>query len=285
MAVPMIIGDVVLGVLDLQSDQINYFTQEDVFTKTILANQIAGAIQNARLFEGVIQAQQEMAVVNRVLQEVARQRNLEELLQTVYEQIQHIVSTDAFFIGLYDPDRQLMKYPLLYDNSRRYEQIVGPVLPGSGTEEALKTGEPVLIHRTPAELAEAERDFENRIGDESRPSASLLYIPLRLGQQTIGVISVQSYQFNAYNAQDVTLLSSIASQVSVAVENIRLYKQAENRARREQILREVTARVRSSVDVETVLRTAAEEVGRALNRPAFVYLDNNQQQPTPDTDE
>jgi GAF domain-containing protein len=285
MAVPMIVGDAVLGVLDVQSEWINYFTQEDVFTKTILANQIAGAVQNARLFEGVLQAQQEMAVVNKVLQEVGRQQDLEQLLQAVYGQIQHIVPTDIFFVGLYDPATQLITYPLVYDNNQQYEQTPVPAPPGSNVERVLATGEAVLINHTLEEMDAAPLSPENAIGDRGKTSVSLLYLPLRFGERVLGVMSVQSYQVNAYNSQDVTLLNSIASQVSVAVENIRLYKQAENRARREQVLREVTARVRSSADVETVLRTAAQEVGRALNRPAFVYLDNNQQQPTPETKE
>lgn len=286
LAVPMIVGDAVLGVLDVQSDRINYFTQEDIFTKTILANQIASAIQNARLFEGVIQAQQELAVVNKVLQEVGRQRDLEQLLQTVYEQIQHIVPTDAFFVGLYDSATGLINYPLIYDNNQRYEQAPAPASPGSNVESVLATGEAVLINHTSEEMRLIQQSLpENAIGDETKSSVSLLYLPLRLGQRTLGVMSVQSYQFEAYTKQDITLLGSIANQVSVAVENIRLYQQTEKRARREQILREVTARIRSSVDVEAVLRTAAQEVGQALNRPTFVYLDNSQKQPTPETKE
>jgi GAF domain-containing protein len=88
-------------------------------------------------------------------------------------------------------------------------------------------------------------------------------------------MSVQSYKYNAYNERDLNLLNSIANQVIVGIENIRLYQQAETRARREQMLREITTRVRSSVDVDNIMRITAQELGRALERPAFVYLDEN----------
>jgi PAS domain S-box-containing protein len=275
MALPMIVGDMILGVLDVQADRVNYFTAEDIFTKTILAGQIAGAVQNARLFEHVIQAQQEMAVVNKVLQEVSRQLDLEPLLETVYQQIQHIVPTDAFSVGLYNPSTGLINYPIIYDNNQRYVKAPAPILSGSNTEQVLKTGAPILINRTPQETTAIQLSSETALGDQSKPSASLVYVPLHLGQQTVGVMSVQSYQFNAYNERDLALLNNIANQVSVAVENIRLYKEAEARAHREQVLREVTTRVRNSVDIDMIMRTAAQEVGQALGRPAFIYLNSS----------
>jgi GAF domain-containing protein len=283
MAVPMTIGEAVLGVLDIQSDEVNHFTEADIFTKTILASQVASAVQNARLFESVIEAQQEMAVVNEVLQEVSRQLDLEPLLETVYNQIKHIVSVDIFIVGLFEPSVQQITYPLIYNNNVRYEKAPGPVLPGSRIEQVLNTGEPILINRTPQELEEVQLVSENILGDTSRPSTSLLYIPLHLGRQTIGVISVQSYRFDAYDNRDLVLLNNIAGQVSVAVENIRLYKQAQARAQREHMLREITTRVRNSVDVDTIMRTAAQELGRALGRPAFIYLDDNPQETQPST--
>jgi GAF domain-containing protein len=133
----------------------------------------------------------------------------------------------------------------------------------------------VLINRTAAEVDSIEPTSQNKIGNQNKISTSLLYVPLRLGQQLRGVISVQSYKYNSYNERDLALLSSIANQVMVGIENIRLYQQVEARVRREQRLREITTRVQSSVDVDNIMRITAQELGRALERPAFVYLDEN----------
>jgi PAS domain S-box-containing protein len=275
MAIPLIVGNTVLGVLDIQSDQVDYFNQEDTFTKTILASQIAGAIQTVRSFEAVVEAQQELAVINKIFQEISRQLDVERLLETVYEQLQRVLVTDVFFVGLYDPSTGLIDYPALYDSGQRYDRMVGPPLSGSSVEQVIQTGEPVLINRTPTEMASIHSTPQDMIGDENKISISLLFVPLRLGQQIKGVMSVQSYKFNAYNDRDIVLLNSIANQVIVALENIRLYKETEARARREQMLREITARVRSSVDVNNIMRITAQELGHALGRPAMVYLDEN----------
>jgi GAF domain-containing protein len=254
---------------------VGYFSPEDISTKSILSNQIAAALQNVRSFEAAIQAQQELAVINKVFQEISHQFDIETLLEIVCEQVQRVVVTDVFFIGLYEPSTGLVDYPYMYDSGQRYNRWTSPPLPGSNVEHVLQTGEPVLINRTAAEMNSAHLTSQNTIGDENKVSISLLYVPLRLGQQIKGVMSVQSYKYNSYNERDLALLSSIANQVIVGIENIRLYQQVEARARREQMLREITTRVRGSVDVDNIMRITAQELGRALERPAFVYLDEN----------
>lgn len=70
--------------------------------------------------------------------------------------------------------------------------------------------------------------------------------------------------------------SSLISQASVVLQTTLLFRQEQARARREQLLREITAKVRSSVDVDTVMRTAVTEIGRTLGRRAFIELGQDQ---------
>jgi hypothetical protein len=67
-------------------------------------------------------------------------------------------------------------------------------------------------------------------------------------------------------------LSSLIEQAGTMVQSLRLYGAAQSRAHREQVLREITARVRSSMDPDTILRTAVRELGVALGRSAFVRV-------------
>jgi GAF domain-containing protein len=95
----------------------------------------------------------------------------------------------------------------------------------------------------------------------------------------LGVLDVQSDVINRFTEEDVRIKTTLAGQIAVALENARLFEQTRARARREQILREVTVRVRGSIDADAIMRTAVQEVGRALGRPAFVYLDDEKKQP------
>jgi transcriptional regulator with GAF, ATPase, and Fis domain len=100
------------------------------------------------------------------------------------------------------------------------------------------------------------------------------YIPLTMRDQAVGVLEVgyRRGERVPITEEELRLLDSLADQASIAVQNTRLYEQTQARVRRERILREVTARVRSSTDPAVVMRTLARELGTALGRRAFVRL-------------
>ena len=84
---------------------------------------------------------------------------------------------------------------------------------------------------------------------------------------------MQSFtQERLFDEHHQELLVAVAGQAAIAIENARLFEQIQSRARRERILREVTSRVRGTSDVDAIMRTAVEEIGRALGRKTFVYL-------------
>lgn len=97
-------------------------------------------------------------------------------------------------------------------------------------------------------------------------------VPMVVGEQLLGVLDVQANQVNYFTQEDIYIQSILAAQISVAIRNAKLYQQTETQARREQLLRNITTRVRDSVDVDTVMRTAAQEIGQALGRPTYVHL-------------
>ena len=104
---------------------------------------------------------------------------------------------------------------------------------------------------------------------------STIVIPMAAGSRIVGALNVNSRNVNAYGPKDEKLLWQVTALLAAAIENKRLFEQTQKRAHREQILREITSQVRSQVDVDTILQTAAKEVGRALKRPIFVYLNHH----------
>jgi putative methionine-R-sulfoxide reductase with GAF domain len=91
-----------------------------------------------------------------------------------------------------------------------------------------------------------------------------LAVPLVVGDRLLGALDVQSVDVNAFNPDDIALFESLAAQIAVAIENARLYQEAQRLARRERILNEFTAKIRGSVDVDQILATATRELARAL---------------------
>jgi GAF domain-containing protein len=75
-----------------------------------------------------------------------------------------------------------------------------------------------------------------------------------------------------FDKNTLPLLQAVSYQLGFAIENARLFEQTQRAARREQTLREITSRVRSSTDPDAIARTAIRELGLALGRPTFIRL-------------
>ncbi len=246
-----------------------------------IADSLSRHIENLRLTEQMEKAlaearrrEAEAQALNRVAEAAARQLDRETMLKTIVAEMERILPMDAFLIGIYDAGHHLMEYPLVYDDGEYYRYEPAEPAPDSHVMRVLQTGKPILLNRTPEEVAAvARRDDSKMMGDTQKVSATLLYTPLQAGGRILGVLSVQSYQYNAFTSSDVALITSIAGYVAIALENARLLAEAENQARQEQILREITARVHTAVNAENILKTAAKEIQRAFGVEAFVYLD------------
>ena len=97
-------------------------------------------------------------------------------------------------------------------------------------------------------------------------SDKVLNIPLVLQDQKIGKISLhRKDEFQTWTDQEESVAKEVAIQTALALENIRIVERTRQQANREQELANVTARVRETLDLDTVLRTSAREIQRALN--------------------
>jgi GAF domain-containing protein len=119
------------------------------------------------------------------------------------------------------------------------------------------------------EMKRAVRRGETVLSEE-RPSVTLA-TPIKVRGQVIGVLDAHKPgDASEWTAEEIALLETLAEQLGVALESARLYQDTQRRAGRERLTSEVTARVRESLDMETVLKTAVQEVRQALGLPEVV---------------
>jgi two-component system NtrC family sensor kinase len=90
-------------------------------------------------------------------------------------------------------------------------------------------------------------------------------LPIKVRDQVIGVINVHKPEQGAWTEEQVALLETLTEQLGVALESARLYQDSQRRAAQEQLIGGVTARIRETLDMETMLRTATGEIRQALN--------------------
>jgi GAF domain-containing protein len=217
-ALPLHSRGQVLGALTVQSTQPGTFDQDTMVALQIMADQVAVALDNARLFA---EAREALEAERRAYSELSREA-WAELLKV-------------------RPNLGFLK-------SKRLLSPAGDVWrPDMGT--AMQTGQTIL-------------------GEDG---ATSLTTPIKARGQVIGVIGARKPDdAGAWTQDEIALLETLAEQLSVALESARLYQDTQRRAVRERLTGEVTARMRETFDVETVLKTAAQEVRQALGLPEVV---------------
>jgi GAF domain-containing protein/HAMP domain-containing protein len=100
-----------------------------------------------------------------------------------------------------------------------------------------------------------------------------LAVPITLRGQTIGALGLRRDEAEGWTADDVAVAQAVAEQVALTLENMRLFEETRRHARREQIIREITAKMRGSTDLDIILQTTVQELAKALGTSrTFVRL-------------
>ncbi len=259
LGVPLILGEQVLGVMAIQSyTRARLYHEHDKDFLTAIANQAAIALQNARLFERTQQSAHELATLNELGQAVSQLIEIDEVLEVAYQWLRRLVSVDAFFAVLYDQESNTISLPVIYDEGKRYAEPSFPFNPNSRTGQVILTGKPVLALVSPAELA-AMPEIAGALGNVNKPSASLLYVPLQVGARTIGALSIQSYKVSAYNQDTVQLMSNVAIQVAIAIQNARLFNESRQRSVELATLNQIISSTTQTLDPRTLLDTVLKQ--------------------------
>lgn len=193
--------------------------QSAELAQTLAALQTAHTELQQRLLESS-QRSAELAMVNTISKALNTELELGSLLELIGEQIRQIFAVEVVYVALYDPQTALIHFPYDYENGRR---VVGDSIHfGQGlTSAVIESGQPLLINR----------DFErcrDELGAESigAQAKSFLGVPILVGQEAIGAISVQCIgQEGRFSESDVRLLSTIAANVGAAIQNARLFEE------------------------------------------------------------
>ncbi len=222
--IPMIVGDVVRGSVSLQNvEKENAFTEDDLRLLSTLTNSMSVALENARLFDesnrllnDAKQRASELATVNNITQALASQINLEELITLVGEEIRQLFKANIVYVALLDKKTNIINFP------HQYGDAMEPMQLGEGlTSKIILSGEPLLINKD-------IKDLQAQMGIKTVgiPAASYLGVPISVGDENIGVLSVQSTeQENRFGKDDLRLLQTIATSVGVALRKATLFEE------------------------------------------------------------
>lgn len=217
LALPLRARNKIIGILDVQSQKPGAFTQDDVNTLSILADQVAITLENSRLLKQT-------------------QSALEEA-QSIYQQNLRTgwasFSQDEGVIG--------------YQQSPTISSKLTSPFSSDEINQAMNRGEVLSFHKD---------------GKTDEPT---LVIPVKLREQIIGVIQVKApTRERQWTNSEINLTEAVSERLSLALENARLIYESQRQVIKEQTIGEITTRISSSTNLENVLLTAVEELGRTI---------------------
>lgn len=228
LAVPLMLQGKCVGVMDIQSRHLDYFTRDQQSILTLLASRLAVAIENARLFQKVRTQADTLLLLNEVSRETASILDVEELLRRAAEQTKRVIDYQILSIMLYDGEQKVFRHRVDVKHGHRVQGKLRVAASEGIVGAAATLKEPVLVPDVTADPRYLMANPETR---------SELAIPMMHKGKVIGVLDLESPQLNYFTEDHVQTLSILASNLAVSLENARLYEQvARDEARLERDL-------------------------------------------------
>lgn len=272
LSVPLVVGSTVLGTLSLFGFQPRSFTVHEISLAQAVANQIAVVVENTRLLDERERQIAELHALGEVSQTASSAQDLATLLRQVHDALQAFMPLDAFTMVIYDPERGVITDGISIDEGHPYNYWTDqPPPPRSLTAHILRTGLALRFADLHTELDTMPEIQTAPIGS-ARKSRSWLGVPLLARDgNPLGVITLQSYRPAVFALRDQTFLQSVAAQVALHVQNVRLLIQRERQIAELEAIGQIGKIVTASYNLDKML---GEIYGVlfAHNQPSVFYL-------------
>lgn len=221
LCVPIALGTKIIGVLDLQSIQLEAFNRHHVTALETLADQLAIAVENARLYDEINQRVEQLKTLNQIGQAVTSTLNLQETLTLITDHATRLMEVAAASVVLLDEQAGEVWFAAASGEGSR--QAIGWRLPlGRGIAGwVTQHGQPVIVPNVDTDT----RFFAEIDKQSGFTTRSILCVPLQSKGKTIGAIEVMNKKIKTFNDDDLALLQAMASPAATAIENAQLYEQ------------------------------------------------------------
>ena len=210
----------------------------------------------------------QLAMLNEISRVISKQQGLDEILDSIFFEVKRIISLDVFYVALYDEKIDTVSFPILYDNNVRRLEKTMPLEKINHIARVIRSKQALILNRTLEQIEESEQN-DSHLGNRSHASVSALMVPLLINNQTIGVISTQSYNVNAYNDEHLMLLTAIAQQVVTAIQSSHLLEETKKNEGYLAILNELGRAVSELQDLPELLEVIYRQVKKRLSTDVF----------------
>ncbi len=226
LSVPISREERVIGVLTLESPELDGFNEDDLAFVIRLADHAAIAIENARLYDvtqrGLLEIEERarrLAVINRVSALLNASLDLSIITQNVVNELANVTGADQCRLVLFDEEQGTGSVQAEYITTPGAADVLIPMADNPVYESLREARRPLLITDVTADpLSVVMGSLVNLLGTKS-----LLLVPLVVQEQLVGFISLETREQRAFTPAEVELCQTLANQAAIAVTNARLY--------------------------------------------------------------
>jgi len=223
LAVPLIVKNRLIGVIDIESPQPNHFTEEHKRLLTLIASRMAVGIENARLYTRTTRQARTLVLLNEIARELTSILNVDELLKRIAELLSRLIDYQMFSILLVDSTGQRLqhRFSLRFQENiqLKHDISVGQGVVGYAAEK--KQG--VLV----PDVSKDPRYIS--LNPETR---SELAVPLIYKDKVVGVIDLEHTRRGFFTDDHKRTVTTLAAQIAIAIENAQLYEQIARQEKR-----------------------------------------------------
>src|SRR5580704_11837920 len=216
LAVPLIIKNRLIGVIDIESPEPNHFTEEHKRLLTLIASRMAVGIENARLYTRSTRQARTLVLLNEIARELTSILNLDELLKRIAELLARLIDYQMFSILLLDPEGEKLqhRFSLRFQENihLKHDVALGVGLVGYAAQ-----------HKQAVLVPDVSKDSRYvLLNPETR---SELAVPLIYKDKVIGVLDLEHTRRGFFTEDHKRTVTTLAAQVAIALENARLYEE------------------------------------------------------------
>src|SRR5450755_6990 len=216
LAIPLIVKNRVIGVIDIEAREKGYFTEEHKRLLTLIASRMAVGIENARLHTRITRQARTLLLLNEIARELTSILNLDELLKRIAELLNRLIDYQMFSILLIDATGEKLQHRF----AQRFEERLH-------VKHDIPLGRGVVGYAAQAKEAVLVPDVaKSSLYIASNPETrSELAVPLIYQEKVIGVLDLEHTKRGYFTEDHKRTLATLAAQLAIAIENARLYEQ------------------------------------------------------------
>lgn len=293
---PLFLKDKITGVITVQSFTPNAYTQYHLDILRNLAQSVASAIENARLYESmeekvrertaevVLQKEQiertfnNTRLISEIGKEISTLLSTSEIISRVYKNVNSIMDATIFGIGIYRPEHNDLFFSGVMEKDEKLPDYQFAITEDKIATICFRETREIIINDWHKEFTHyVKEDYDAMEGEMPE---SMIYLPLLSKGKTIGVITVQSFGCNTYSDYHTDILRSLSVYIGSAIENANLYQGLEERVKERtaeiekayqdtKLIGQISKEISSQLSIENILESVYNHVNSLMDAACF----------------